>query len=182
MALNQLIADLEELKNAEDATVSIPAKRRRLHPRDGAPEKVPPDSVPEPTPESPVPSPFIRRAKIVYMIKIFEEGSGASTLFESDFHWGLEKDAAAALQELKQWYDRHTTLQVEGRLFYDTMIRVDDAPWERKGNVVEVILSSSSSGSANPTPECRGVKSQAAKRAAKEGACCSESAPAKGYY
>ena len=128
------------LANGDDDTVSI-STDSDIHPRDGAPEMVPPDSAPEPTPEMMVPSPFPRTAKNVYMIKIFEEGSGASPLFQSDFHWGLEKDAVAALQALKHWYDRHTTLKVEGRLFHDTMILVDDVTWERLGNVVEVKVS-----------------------------------------
>ena len=157
MTLELLIEGLEQLAettkpgNGDDGTVAT--KKRRRHPQDGAPEMGPPDSVPEPTPEMLVQSPFPRTAKNVYMIKIFEEGSGASTLFESDFHWGLEKDAVAALQALNQWYDRHTTLKVEGRLFYDTMSLVDDDTWERWGKVVEVRVSSSLSDSANPTPE-----------------------------
>lgn len=95
--------------------------------------------------------------KNVYMIKIFENDF---LLFESGYHWGLKKDAVAALQAMMEWYDRHAGLEVEGRLFCDTMVLMDGT-WEQMQNPQQVtpsemslpVLVSSSSASEKSESE-----------------------------
>ena len=95
--------------------------------------------------------------KNVYMIKIFENDF---LLFESGYHWGLKEDAEAALQAMMEWYDRHTALEVEGRLFCDTMV-LKDGKWEQMQNPQQVtpsemslpVLVSSSSASEKSESE-----------------------------
>ena len=119
----------------DEETVSI-STDSDLHPGEAAAAMVPPDGATEPTPGN---------AKPVYMIKIFEVGGGGYPRFESDFHWGLKKDAVAALQAMKDWSERHTTLKVEGRLFCDTQIQIAGVNWERLQNTHEVEASQSAS-------------------------------------
>ena len=77
-------------------------------------------------------------AKNIYMFKIFEEGSHASALFESGFHWYLKKDAVAALKAMKAWYNTHTLWYVEARLFCDQVWKINETMWEQQNSPHEV--------------------------------------------
>ena len=154
----ELEADLDMCAKAEDDAVSNSTERYSDTEECTMAEMVLLDHLgdrgaPTPTPEMMVPEPWPWPDKKVYNIKIFQKGNDASPLFRSDFHWGHDNDAFAALQALVHWYDRHTDLIVVGRVYCDTLIYnrvLRDMIFNNQPHVV-VEVSSSSSESANPT-------------------------------